>query len=140
MTQRPELFKAIVCAVPLLDMLRYHMFGSGKTWIPEYGSADDPDQFKVLYDYSPYRRAVDAGARRYPALLMDSADHDDRVDPLHAVRTLEPEVAAELEVRRGVHAQLAPELAPRLRRVAHVHGLPLDARSVTDEILTLEAR
>ena len=84
MTQRPELFKAVACGVPLLDMLRYHLFGSGKTWIPEYGSADDPDQFKALYDYSPYRRAVDAGPRKYPALLMESADHDDRVDPLHA--------------------------------------------------------
>jgi len=84
MTQRPELFRAVVCAVPLLDMVRYRMFGSGRTWIPEYGSADDAEQFKTLYEYSPYRRAVDAGPRRYPALLMDSADHDDRVDPLHA--------------------------------------------------------
>ena len=84
MTQRPDLFKAVVCAVPLLDMLRYHMFGSGKTWVPEYGSADDEVQFKAIYEYSPYRRAVDAGARKYPALLMDSSDHDDRVDPLHA--------------------------------------------------------
>jgi prolyl oligopeptidase len=84
MTQRPELFKAVVCAVPLLDMLRYQLFGSGKTWVPEYGSADDPDQFKVIHNYSPYRRAIDAGPRRYPALLMESADHDDRVDPMHA--------------------------------------------------------
>jgi len=84
MTQRPELFKAVLCGVPLLDMLRYHLFGSGKTWIPEYGSAEDPAQFKALYEYSPYRRAVDAGARAYPAVLFDSADHDDRVDPLHA--------------------------------------------------------
>lgn len=84
MTQRPELFRAVVCGVPLLDMLRYHLFGSGRTWIPEYGSADDGEQFAALYAYSPYRRAVDAGPRRYPALLLDSADHDDRVDPLHA--------------------------------------------------------
>jgi prolyl oligopeptidase len=84
MTQRPELFRAVICAVPLLDMLRYHLFGSGKTWVPEYGSAEDPAQFKALYDYSPYRRAADAGPRAYPAVLMDSADHDDRVDPLHA--------------------------------------------------------
>jgi prolyl oligopeptidase len=84
MVQRPELFKAVVCAVPLLDMLRYHLFGSGKTWVPEYGSADDAEQFKALYDYSPYRRALDAGPKKYPALLLDSADHDDRVDPLHA--------------------------------------------------------
>ncbi|MDQ3366364.1 MAG: prolyl oligopeptidase family serine peptidase [Myxococcota bacterium] len=84
MTQRPELFKAVICAVPLLDMLRYHLSGSGKTWMPEYGSADDPAQFKVLHAYSPYRRAVELGRTKYPAMLMDSADHDDRVDPLHA--------------------------------------------------------
>jgi prolyl oligopeptidase len=83
-TQRPELYQAVVCAVPLLDMLRYHLFGSGKTWVPEYGSADDPAQFEVLYQYSPYRVAVDAGRRAYPAVLFDAADHDDRVDPMHA--------------------------------------------------------
>jgi len=83
-TQRPDLFKAVVCAVPLLDMLRFHLFGSGKTWVPEYGCAEDPAQFQVLYGYSPYRRAVDAGPARYPAMLFDSADHDDRVDPMHA--------------------------------------------------------
>jgi prolyl oligopeptidase len=83
-TQRPELYKAVVCAVPLLDMLRYQLFGSGKTWVPEYGSADDPTQFEVLYGYSPYRVAVDAGPRAYPAVLFDAADHDDRVDPMHA--------------------------------------------------------
>ncbi|HSN25823.1 MAG TPA: prolyl oligopeptidase family serine peptidase [Kofleriaceae bacterium] len=84
LTQRPDLYRAVICAVPLLDMLRYHLYGSGKTWIPEYGSADDPAQFATLWAYSPYRVAVDAGARRYPAVLFDSADHDDRVDPLHA--------------------------------------------------------
>jgi prolyl oligopeptidase len=84
LTQRPDLFKAVICAVPLLDMLRFHLFGSGKTWVPEYGSAEDAEQFAVLYGYSPYRRAVDAGARDYPAVLLDAADHDDRVDPMHA--------------------------------------------------------
>jgi prolyl oligopeptidase len=83
-TQRPDLFKAVICAVPLLDMIRYHLFGSGKTWIPEYGSAEDPEEFKAIYRYSPYRVAVDAGPRAYPAVLFDSADHDDRVDPMHA--------------------------------------------------------
>lgn len=82
MTQAPELFKAVVCAVPLLDMVRYHLFGSGKTWIPEYGSAEDPAQFAALYAYSPYHHVVDG--TRYPSLLMMSADHDDRVDPMHA--------------------------------------------------------
>ena len=83
-TQHPELYKAAICAVPLLDMLRYQLFGSGKTWVPEYGSADDKDQFEILWAYSPYRRAVDEGPRAYPAVLFDSADHDDRVDPMHA--------------------------------------------------------
>jgi prolyl oligopeptidase len=83
-TQRPELFKAVICAVPLLDMLRYHLFGSGKTWVPEYGSAEDAEQLAVLHHYSPYRVAVDAGPRAYPAVVFDSADHDDRVDPMHA--------------------------------------------------------
>jgi prolyl oligopeptidase len=70
--------------VPLLDMLRYHLFGSGKTWVPEYGSPDDAAQFAALHAYSPYRVAVEAGPRAYPAFLFESADHDDRVDPLHA--------------------------------------------------------
>jgi prolyl oligopeptidase len=81
-TQRPDLFGAVLCAVPLLDMVRYHLFGSGKTWISEYGSADDADQFRALFAYSPYHH-VKAGTR-YPSVLMLSADSDDRVDPLHA--------------------------------------------------------
>ncbi|TNF37093.1 MAG: S9 family peptidase [Deltaproteobacteria bacterium] len=82
MTQRPDLFGAVICAVPLLDMVRYHLFGSGKTWIPEYGSADDPAEFATLLRYSPYHN-VSRGVR-YPALLMAAADSDDRVDPMHA--------------------------------------------------------
>jgi prolyl oligopeptidase len=81
-TQGPELFKAVVCEVPLLDMVRYHLFGSGKTWIPEYGSAEDPAQFQALHAYSPYHR-VKQGVG-YPAVLMSSSTHDDRVDPIHA--------------------------------------------------------
>ena len=84
MMQRPDLCRAVSCSVPLLDMVRYHLSGSGRTWIPEYGSADDPVQFAAIYAYSPYRAAVDSGPRTYPAVLFDSADHDDRVDPLHA--------------------------------------------------------
>ncbi|HZA50022.1 MAG TPA: prolyl oligopeptidase family serine peptidase [Myxococcaceae bacterium] len=82
MVQRPELFSAVVCAVPLIDMLRYHLFGSGRTWIPEYGSAENPAQLRFLHAYSPYQR-VTRGVR-YPAVLILSADHDDRVDPMHA--------------------------------------------------------
>jgi prolyl oligopeptidase len=82
MTQRPDLFRVVLCDVPLLDMVRYHLFGSGKTWIEEYGSADVADDFKAIYAYSPYHH-VKAGTK-YPSLLMLSADSDDRVDPMHA--------------------------------------------------------
>ncbi|MCA9624881.1 MAG: S9 family peptidase, partial [Myxococcales bacterium] len=68
--------------VPLLDMVRYHLFGSGKTWISEYGSADEPEMFPYLLAYSPYHHVKEGTA--YPALLMLTADSDDRVDPLHA--------------------------------------------------------
>jgi prolyl oligopeptidase len=82
MTQRPDLYKAVVCAVPLLDMVRYHLSGSGKTWIVEYGSADDPKQFEAIFAYSPYHRVKPD--TKYPAMLMLTADSDDRVDPMHA--------------------------------------------------------
>jgi prolyl oligopeptidase len=82
MVQRPELFGAVVCSVPLLDMVRYHLHGAGKTWTEEYGSAEDPAQLKTLLAYSPYHHVEQRVA--YPPLLMLSADSDDRVDPLHA--------------------------------------------------------
>lgn len=82
MTQRPDLFGAVVCGVPLLDMVRYHRFGSGQTWTAEYGSAEDPKQFATLYAYSPYHKVT--GPQAWPATLFLSADNDDRVDPLHA--------------------------------------------------------
>jgi prolyl oligopeptidase len=78
-TQRPELFGAAVCQVPVADMLRYHLFTVGRYWIPEYGSADDPAQFKFLYAYSPLHRVRDGVA--YPATLVTTADTDDRVAP-----------------------------------------------------------
>src|SRR5205823_8596673 len=79
-TQRPELFRAAVCSVPLLDMLRYHQFSIARLWIPEYGSAEDPGQFEILYAYSPYHRVRDS--ERYPAVLITAAESDTRVDPL----------------------------------------------------------
>ena len=81
-TQRPDLFRVALCGVPLVDMLRYHLFGSGKTWIEEYGSADDPADFDSLYAYSPYHHVVPG--KKYPSVLLLSADSDDRVDPMHA--------------------------------------------------------
>ncbi len=82
LTQRPELFAAVICADPLLDMVRYHRFGAGRTWISEYGSAEDGDAFGWLYAYSPYHR-VRPGVS-YPPVLFAASDSDDRVDPLHA--------------------------------------------------------
>ena len=82
LTQRPDLFKAVVCAVPLLDMLRYHQFQIARLWIPEYGSAEDPEQFAWLAAYSPYHHVREDV--RYPATLILTGDSDSRVDPLHA--------------------------------------------------------
>jgi len=82
LTQRPDLFHAVVCQVPLLDMLRYQNFQIAKLWVPEYGSADDVTQFKWLYAYSPYHH-VRAGME-YPAIIFMTADTDTRVDPMHA--------------------------------------------------------
>lgn len=82
LTQRPDLFRAVVCQVPLLDMLRYHKFLIARLWIPEYGSADDPKQFQWLRAYSPYHHVHDGTA--YPAVLLTAAESDSRVDALHA--------------------------------------------------------
>ncbi|HEV2348868.1 MAG TPA: prolyl oligopeptidase family serine peptidase [Terriglobia bacterium] len=82
LTQRPDLFRAVVCGFPLLDMIRYQKFLVARYWVPEYGSADDPAQFKWLYAYSPYHH-VTPGVK-YPAVLLVSGDFDTRVAPLHA--------------------------------------------------------
>jgi prolyl oligopeptidase len=79
LTQRPDLFGAVVCQVPVADMLRYHLFTVGRFWIPEYGSADDSKQFSFLYKYSPYHNVKDGTA--YPPTLVTTADTDDRVAP-----------------------------------------------------------
>ena len=82
MTQRPELFAAVACAVPLLDMLRYQNFLIARFWIDEYGSAEDAEQFRWLRAYSPYHNA--RAGTRYPAVLFTTAEGDSRVDPGHA--------------------------------------------------------
>jgi prolyl oligopeptidase len=70
---------AVVCRVPVVDMLRYHLFTVGRFWISEYGSSDDPSQFRYLYDYSPLHQVRDGVA--YPPILITTADTDDRVSP-----------------------------------------------------------
>ncbi|HLY17021.1 MAG TPA: prolyl oligopeptidase family serine peptidase [Bryobacteraceae bacterium] len=81
-TQRPDLFGAVVCGYPLLDMLRYQKFKVGSYWVTEYGSADDARQFAYIRRYSPYQN-VHKGAK-YPAVMFITGDFDTRVDPLHA--------------------------------------------------------
>ena len=80
--QRPELFGAVVCTYPLLDMVRYHRFLVASFWVPEYGSSEDAAQFTYIHKYSPYHNVINRG--RYPATLYLSGDGDTRVAPLHA--------------------------------------------------------
>lgn len=82
LTQRPDLYQAVICWHPLLDMLRYDQFMEAQFWVSEYGAAKDPEQFKWLYAYSPYQH-VKKGVK-YPAVLFMSGDGDTRVAPLHA--------------------------------------------------------
>lgn len=82
LTQRPDLFKAVVVGYPLVDMLRFQKFLVGSFWVPEYGSSDDPEQFRTIYAYSPYQH-VKPGTK-YPAVLFITGDADTRVAPLHA--------------------------------------------------------
>jgi prolyl oligopeptidase len=82
LTQRPDLFRAVICEYPLLDMLRYQKFMKGSFWVPEYGSADDPAQFQYLRAYSPYHNVKDS--TNYPSILFITGDGDTRVAPLHA--------------------------------------------------------
>jgi prolyl oligopeptidase len=82
LTQRPELYRAVVCSAPLLDMVRYEKFGLGPTWSDEYGRADVAEELAWLLAYSPYHRV--AGGVKYPATLFTVFDGDTRVDPMHA--------------------------------------------------------
>jgi prolyl oligopeptidase len=123
LTQRPGLFRAVVCQVPLLDMLRYQNFQIAKLWIPEYGSSDDPKQFEYLRVYSPYHR-VKLGAL-YPAVLFMTAESDTRVDPMHAVK-----MAALLQAE-AANGQERPILLRVDSKAGHGVGKPI-AKLVDD--------
>ncbi|GGL44035.1 prolyl oligopeptidase family serine peptidase [Planomonospora parontospora] len=82
LTQRPDLYAAVACSAPLLDMVRYELFGLGATWNVEYGSAEKPDEFAWLWSYSPYHRVREGVS--YPATLFTVFQSDTRVHPLHA--------------------------------------------------------
>ncbi len=129
MTQRPDLFQAVICAVPLLDMVRYQRFLVARFWVPEYGSSEDAKQFEYIYKYSPYHH-VERGVD-YPATLVVSGDSDTRVDPSHARK-----FAALLQAStKGPR----PALLHYDTKSGHSGGLPIDRQieNVADELTFL---
>ncbi len=127
-TQRPELFRAAICDVPLLDMLRYQNFLMARYWVPEYGTAEDAAQFKFLLEYSPYQH-VGPGVH-YPAVLLTAGEHDSRVHPMHARK-----MAALLQARTATDPAERPVLLWVDREAGHGQGKPLNLRlrSVVDQ-------
>jgi prolyl oligopeptidase len=114
MTQRPDLFGAALPAVGVLDMLRFHKFTIGWAWVPEYGSAENPEDFPILSAYSPLHNLKPGTA--YPATLITTADHDDRVVPAHSFK-----FAAALQ---AAHSGDAPVLIRIETKAGHGAGKP----------------
>jgi prolyl oligopeptidase len=119
LTQRPDLFRAVVCMVPLLDMLRYQNFQIAKLWIPEYGSAENPKQFDFIFAYSPYHH-VKEGVE-YPAVLFMTADTDTRVDPMHAKKMA---ALMQAEAKNGASRE-RPILLRVETKAGHGQGKPV---------------
>lgn len=114
LTQRPDLFKAVVCQVPLLDMTRFHRFLIARLWIPEYGDPEKAEDYKWISAYSPYQKVKEGTA--YPAVLLTTAASDTRVDPLHARK-----MAARLQHATG---STAPILLRQEMTAGHGAGKP----------------
>jgi prolyl oligopeptidase len=129
MTQRPELFRAVVCMVPVLDMLRYHLFDNAHPWKDELGTADDPEDFAALLRYSPYHNVRDGAA--YPATMIVSGDSDQNCNPLHARK-----MTARLQVASSSES---PILLNYSRHRGHSPVLPLSERveALTDRMAFL---
>jgi prolyl oligopeptidase len=139
MTQRPELFGAALPGVGVMDMLRFHKFTIGWAWVSEYGSADEPDEFKTLYGYSPLHNLM-AGTR-YPATLIVTADHDDRVVPAHSFKYAAAIQAAQAGGSAGASpSRKAPPVLIRIEtRAGHGAGMALTKKidETTDELAFL---
>jgi prolyl oligopeptidase len=118
-TQRPDLFRAVVCQVPLLDMIHYQDFQIAKLWIPEYGTSENAEQFKWLFAYSPYHH-VKAGTE-YPAILFMTADTDTRVDPMHAKKMA---ALMQSEAKNGT-SHIRPILLRVENKAGHGAGKPV---------------
>jgi prolyl oligopeptidase len=114
MIQRPDLFAAVLPSVGVLDMLRFHKFTIGWAWVDDYGSSDDPEQFATLYAYSPLHTLKPGTS--YPAVMISTADHDDRVVPAHSFKF----AAALQEAQEGS----APALIRIDVRAGHGMGKP----------------
>lgn len=118
MTQRPELFGAALPAVGVMDMLKFHRWTAGRFWVDDYGSSENPEEFKALYAYSPYHNL--RPGLQYPATLVTTADTDDRVVPGHSFK-----FAARLQEH---HAGAAPVLIRIQTRAGHGAGKPTSMR------------
>ncbi|MCH7547293.1 MAG: S9 family peptidase, partial [Planctomycetes bacterium] len=118
MTQRPELFGACLPAVGVMDMLRFHKFTIGWAWTDDYGSSDNPEEFKALLAYSPYHNLTPGV--KYPATMVTTADHDDRVVPGHSFK-----FAAALQYAQSGNA---PTLIRIETRAGHGAGTPTSKR------------
>ncbi|MGC2766627.1 MAG: prolyl oligopeptidase family serine peptidase, partial [Candidatus Acidiferrum sp.] len=129
LTQRPDLFRAVVCMVPLLDMLRYHLFDNAHIWRDEYGTADDPGDFAVLAGYSPYHQVRQGTA--YPATMIVSGDADKNCNPLHARK-----MTARLQT---ANVSALPILLDYSKHRGHSPVLPLTERieALTDRMAFL---
>jgi prolyl oligopeptidase len=117
MTQHPELFRVVVCSVPLLDMLRYQMFLVGRYWVSEYGSAEKADQFPYLLAYSPYQHVA---RTPYPAVFFETGDGDTRVAPLHARK-----MTALMQARTAAPITRRPIVIRYDTEAGHSGGLPI---------------
>jgi prolyl oligopeptidase len=127
-TQRPDLFAAVISAVPLLDMLRYQDFLMARYWVPEYGSAENPAQFAFLRAYSPYHNVAEGVS--YPAVLFTAGENDARVHPMHARK-----MAALMQARTTSDPAEDPVLLWVDRDAGHGQGKPLhlQIRDIADQ-------
>ena len=129
MTQRPDLFWAVVCMVPVLDMLRYHMFDNAQAWNEEFGTAGDPEDFAALLRYSPYHNVREGTA--YPAIMLVSGDSDQNCNSLHARKMTARLQAASISE--------SPTLLDYSRHRGHSPVLPFSERveALTDRMAFL---
>ena len=140
MNQRPELFRVAVPQVGVMDMLRFHKFTIGWNWTADYGSSDDPAEFKALYAYSPLHNITPGG--KYPATLVTTADHDDRVVPAHSFKyaaTLQAlasknnPVLIRIDTKSGHGASSLPK---QLETLADIYSFVMFTMGVTPNVPT----